>query len=283
MIKFIADQLTKKVEKEVIDLLIKSMGTYYPERSHQIVHASDVTKENFCPRQYALMDHLEVKRPERFISPALKATFDVGKATADLVVNDWLGAHAIGHWQCSVCRDTRYFQRKPDPQIQNGHRCVWRYREVEFFDPQSEISGSMDLLIDLGIGKATIVEIKIMGVDEFADLVAPLGEHRARTRLYLRLVAESTSIYKQWVDIDRAKILYISRGFGKKNAGVIHPFKEFTVERDDPSVQVYMDRGMAVAQARKTKVIPVARVCDSVGCWTAKSCPVKQECWSGSY
>lgn len=282
MIKFLADQLAvKKPEKDVIDLLIKAMGQYYPERSHQVVHASDVTKDTFCPRQYALMDHLGIKRPERFIPAGLKATYDVGKATANLVTNEWLRHLAIGHWTCLACGDTRYFQHRPVTNCPN-HRSIWSYREVEFVSTVSQISGSMDLLLDLGHGRVTIIELKILKVEEFEKLVAPMGEHRARTRLYLRLVDESDSPYKMLVRTDEAKVLYISRGFGKKDGGVIHPFKEFTVTRDDPAVQPFVDRGLEVVHARKTKTIPIAKVCDNAGCWTAKACPVKNECWSGS-
>ena len=272
-------------KKEVVNLLIKRMGKYYPERSHHTVHASDVTKETFCARQYRLLDITGKTRPDRYLAPALRATFDMGKDVADRICNDWLGEDAVGHWHCRVCGKEERFTNKPGPGCGQLLPCDWKYKEVHFTHAPSKISGSIDLLLNLGGSKATVNELKIIKPEDFADIKAPLGEHRVRTQLYLRIVAESNSPYKPFVDTEHAKIVYVSRGYGKKNenVGMIVPFKEFDVERNDAAVQPYIDRGMTVAVAREAGSVPTHKICPTVLCPTAKTCPVKMECWSGEY
>lgn len=287
-IKFIEDALVppKKAKKEVIQTLIKLMGRYYPERSHETVHASDVTKSGFCARKYRLMDVLNLKQPDTYIGPGLRATFDVGKMTAKLLTDQWSGDQALGHWKCNTCGTKKLWQKKPSDGCAGMGRCAWEYEEVNFVHEQTGLSGSIDLFMSLGQPKATAIEIKIMKVEDFDKLVAPLGEHKARTRLYLRLIAESVNPLRAWVDQAHAVVLYISRGFGKKNMDAqahIVPFKEYDVYRDDESVQPYIDRAALVHNARRDNFIPERTVCDSINCPTAKSCPVRHQCWSGAH
>jgi len=287
MVKFIQDAMadSSKSKRDIISVLVKTMGRYSPERSHEVVHASDVTKSDFCARQYILFDLLKIQRPDRYIAPGLRATFDVGNATADLVRNEWAAEHAIGNWECTSCKQVKAWQSKPKPGCAGMGNCNWRYEEVKFVHQPSGMSGSIDLIMALGMTKVTLIELKIMKVEDFDKLIAPLGEHKARTRLYLRIVAESDSPFKQWVDVEHAKILYVSRGFGKKNldgGGQILPFKEFDVMRDDESVQPYIDRAQSVATARATGTIPI-KTCESLNCSKAKACPVRADCFSGAY
>lgn len=288
-ISFVAAALQGKVlaeaKKDLVLLLTKNLGRYYAERSHQTVHCSDVTKADFCARQFRLLDVLNKARPDRYIPAGLKATFDVGRATADLVTNEWAGEQAIGHWECKSCGKSKTWTTKPKQGCLGMGKCNWRYEEVNFVHQPSGLSGSIDLMVSLSEHKATAVEIKIVKADEFEKLVAPMGEHKARTALYLRVIAESDSPYKSWVDTQHAKVLYVSRGFGKKSLDAgnqIVPFKEFDVYRDDQQVQPYIDRAQSVADARAKGTIPI-RVCDSIGCQMAKACPVKNECFSGAY
>lgn len=290
MIKYLTALKTPNLKsadekKEVVNLLIKRMGKYYPERSHHTVHASDVTKPDFCPRQYRLLDVTEKKRPDRYLAPALRATFDMGKDVADRICNDWLGDDAVGHWRCGVCGKEERFTNKPGPGCGQMLPCDWRYKEVNFVHATTGISGSIDLLLNLGGSKATVNELKIIKPEDFADIKAPLGEHRVRTQLYLRIIAESHSPYKALVDTEHAKIVYVSRGYGKKNenVGMIVPFKEYDIQRNDEAVEPYIILGNQVRQARLQNTIPQHKICPSVMCATAKACPVKAECWSGEY
>lgn len=292
MLKYISElkALTKgqpgpNEKQDAVNLLVKRMGKYYPERSHLVVHASDVTKKDFCARQYRLMDITGTVRPERYLSAALRATFDMGNDVASRICNDWLGEDAIGHWKCQTCGDEKTFSTRPGKGCIKLQPCNWRYQEVKFIHAASQISGSLDLMLDLGGTKATVIELKITKGEDFESLVAPMGEHRVRTALYLRLIDESNSPLKGLIDTKHAKIIYVSRGHGKKNlnVGQIVPFKEYDVERDDAATQPYIEMGQEVYEARKNHVIPINKVCSAITCFTAKSCPVKSACFSGEY
>lgn len=280
MINYIKSALVSKDQQtpsySLIEALVRNLGRKYPERSHKTVHASDVTKDDFCARQYLLMDAHNVSAPDRFINAGLKATFDVGEATAALVVK-WMGQRAWGKWVSHDGASTIPFGTMPDGVYGKD----WHYHEVKFMG-SCAVSGSIDLIADLGHPKKRIVELKIMKVDDFDKLAAPLAEHRLRTQLYLHLIATSENPLRFLLDTDEAHILYVSRGFGKKNedVGQIVPFKEFTVKRDDQAVAEYIERGNMVKTCRKQKTIPVIKVCDNIMCPTAKKCPVRQQCWS---
>lgn len=280
MINYIKSALVSKEQQtpsySLIEALVRNLGRKYPERSHKTVHASGVTKDDFCPRQYLLMDAHNVSAPDKFINAGLKATFDVGEATAALVVK-WMGQRAWGKWVSADGTNTIPFGTMPEGVYGKD----WHYHEVKFMG-SCAVSGSIDLIADLGHPKKRIVELKIMKVDDFDKLAAPLAEHRLRTQLYLHLIATSENPVRFLLDTDEAHILYVSRGFGKKNedVGQIVPFKEFTVKRDDQAVAEYIERGNMVKTCREQKTIPVIKVCDNIMCPTAKKCPVRQQCWS---
>lgn len=289
-ISFIQQVLDAKAkvstEETLISTLIKNLGKYYPERSHKTVHASDVTKAEFCPRQYRLMDILGLKQPDTYINTALRATFDLGSMVAERLVEDWMGGRAYGKWVCRKCEHTIAFGTRPI-----GHKCGavgdcdYSYREINFFGESSGISGSLDLIAYLGGSKMIPVELKTIKTEDFDKLAAPLAEHRLRTRLYLKLIEDSQNPIRFQLDTDKAKILYVSKGFGKMHPdyGQILPFKEYDVQRDDQSIELYLARGTLVKQCRVTETIPISKVCDSVTCTTAKRCLVKSQCWSGAY
>ena len=290
-IKYLKTVLEEKaqnsVEKSLVHMLVKSMGKYYPERSHKTVHASDVTKEDFCARQYRLMDAHNVKRPDSYISAALRATFDLGRLTADTLVTQWADSFVWGKWKCASCNSTIEFGPRPSPTqcgAGTGLLCDWKYHEVNFVSQHSKISGSIDMLADIGKPKKVPIELKIMKADEFDKLSAPLAEHRLRTMLYLQLIAESDNPARFNVDTEHAKVLYVSRGYGKMNpeVGQIVPFKEFDVYRDDNAVKLYSERGRTVHIARQEGSIPSDKACSHSACATAKKCPVRVQCWSGS-
>lgn len=271
---------------EIIPLLIKNIGGSYPNRSHKTVHASDITKDDWCPRLYGLMDKLELTAPPRYLPAALKATFDIGEATATLVRESWLGKAAIGNWECTRCNHIETMCEKPATGSSCGkHGHIWRYLEPHFVDPTIAVSGSIDVLVHLKSPKYFITELKIMKGEDFDKLAAPLAEHRIRTSLYMRLVENSPSPAAKMIHTEHAKILYVSRAFGKKSAehGAIVPFKEFDIHRNDAWVEPYLTKPLALKKFREgTGPMPV-RVCASPTCAQASNCPVRKECFSGSY
>lgn len=286
MITYLQKVISKAHEpkSEIIPLLLKNLGKEYPERSHKTVHASDVTKESFCPRQYSLMDTLGLSRPPTYIAPALKATFDMGNAASDLMREEWLGQAAVGNWRCTTCGVPVYFQSKPTGGC-TGKSCNWKYEEMNFVDPTTQISGSVDVFVGLKGSKLITTEIKIMKTEDFEKLKAPLAEHRIRTSLYMKLIAASGTPASLSIHPTLGKVLYISRGFGKKSDdhGHIIPFKEFDVVRDDDAVVPYLEKPLALANWRAGKGPRPAGICPTPSCTVAKKCQVREACFSGDY
>src|SRR3954469_16982655 len=125
----------KAPKHDIIDALKKALGAPLEPRSHKNIHASDLTKENFCPRQIALMDLTGKTRKKEHVSTALKVTFDVGEVTADLFRERWMApTYSIGDWFCIMCKQTRGFCKKPPDVDASGCAHVWKYKEVRFFD-----------------------------------------------------------------------------------------------------------------------------------------------------
>lgn len=247
-------------------------------RSLEVIHASDITSEEFCPRRVALLDLTNKAQAERWIQPALRVTFDMGRIAERLLREEWLGDIAVGNWRCEKTGEERWFSNKP----QGAGR--WRYVETPFFNQEAEVQGSPDLFVDLGAPKLFVVECKIMAADEWDKIVAPLAEHRIRTNLYMRLIDTSKNELKDKINVQEARVLYVSRGYGRMHPtlGEILPFKEFVVKRDDVETQPYWKNGLDVKKWRTEQVIPVHK-CATLGAKLAQKCPVAKECFSGTY
>ncbi|KVR21633.1 hypothetical protein WK13_34410 [Burkholderia ubonensis] len=269
----------------IITIMEKNIGGWHQARSPKVVHASDVTKDDFCPRRFVLYDVLETEPKGEWLNTALKATFDVGNATADLFTNEWAGDAIVGNWECRSCGDMRTFCRKPPEGCTKLMPCNWRYQEVKFVSKEFWVSGSLDAIMDLMSPKLFVTELKIINVDEFATLAAPLAEHRIRTSLYLKIIEDSDSILKPRFNLSEAKVFYVSRGFGKKNeaaGGKILPFKEFEVKRDDGPLEPMLKKAKAIKVAREQKLIP-AGICSTTNDKAAKNCELCKQCFSGKY
>jgi hypothetical protein len=267
----------------IIHRLKTNVGGYQKSRGYTVVHASDVTKPNFCPRHIALLDVLKKKAPDEYISSALQATFDVGNATARLVTDHWLGEYAVGNWVCESCGEQRSFCKKPANGCKKLGSCAWHYREVIFESQEYGVRGSIDVMVDLGVLALNVTELKIIKPEDFADIKAPLAEHTIRTALYLKIIADSDSPYREKINLHEARVLYASRGYGKKNLdhnGEILPWKEYVVKRDDERVQPLLNMAKQVKIFREDPAHPMpAGICTLPTDKYAKSCST---CHSGT-
>jgi hypothetical protein len=280
----VSDALAPKTS--ILKIMSQNVGGYAKARSHKTVHASDVTKPNFCPRQYALLDITGGEKKDEYISTAMQATFDVGNATAQLFTDKWAGEHIIGNWKCRRCGDRRNFTCKPKDGCTTSLKggCDWTYDEVKFVSQEHAVSGSLDAIMDLLAPKLFVTELKIIKAEDFVEIAAPLAEHRIRTSMYMKIIEESDSIYKTRVNLQEARVFYISRGYGKKNtvSGEIVPFKEFVVQRDDKSVEPYLEKAKIVKIFRSKGEIPHG-ICNTAMDTNAKKCGCAKECFSGAY
>ena len=148
------------------------------------------------------------------------------------------------------------------------------------------------MLVALGAAKLTPIELKTMAADQFKTLIAPLAEHKLRTNLYLRIIAESEHPWASMVSTERARILYISKsGYGCADDGLkamgikesFSPFKEFEVLRDDSQTAEPAARAKVVKDFRDGQVGMPRGICPSALTQRAKGCAFKSACFSGDH
>lgn len=274
-------------DRPVMDLLLANIGGYRNPRSLKRLHASDVTKDDFCPRRRVLMVRDDVAPKNEYIAPELQMTFHEGEDKQARINNDYLPNHMHGHWQCSIC-DTEYlFGLRPERCSNCGSRGsqlyyrepLLTYKKYRFF------TGSVDACVDVGGPKLRMVEVKICATSLFGDLKMPLAEHSKRTKLYLHMLENSVEGYGDLIDTQEASVLYVLRGHGKKDHqhGIV-PFKEFTVKRNDGALGSILEDVDLIASSgvydEVKNVTAPKGICSSINDECAKTCPVKTTCFT---
>ena len=148
------------------------------------------------------------------------------------------------------------------------------------------------MLLALGQQKLCPVEVKTIAADAFKTLLAPLAEHRWRTNLYLRIMAESTQPGASLVNTAKATVLYITKGgygcsdpqlatWGLKEK--FSPFKEYEVLRDDSDTDEIMMRAKLVKDFRAGKIGMPTGICATALSKRALTCSFKGVCFSGDH
>jgi hypothetical protein len=150
--------------------------------------------------------------------------------------------------------------------------------------PEYDIQGGIDALFNIGAPQLVITEIKTLNPVEFEALVVPQPEHRLRTNLYMLILEQSHHPHKEKINTSEARVLYISRGYGKLNAewNEILPFREFVVKRNDADLQEFLHRAKRLKTFRQTGFMP-AGICSTAVDKIAKKCSVCAPCFSGQY
>ena len=279
-------KFTKKVSTpiSVTTFLLQGMAQYDSHRGTDLLHMSDLTKtgvDAFCPREYALLNHLGKVKKGFPINASMRHTFDMGRDIEARVQNDYLGDSAVGNWSCASCGTTRNWQKRPMTGCDREDiRCNWRYAEVKVL--HEGMQGGFDLIIDIGKPKLRLIELKTMIKEEFVKLEAPMAEHRIRTTLYLYLVRNSA--YKQHVDVEQAHVIYIAKSYGNwdKVQTNFSPFKEYVIRYDEEVIAPYLKLGKQFGDFLATGKMPTG-VCPTSQCKRAKNCSMVQQCFSGTY
>lgn len=293
-------QVLKSLKKPVsIKFMIhRELGGWQPPRPHGTIHASEVLKEGFCPREWAFLDMGLAKKRDEFIGTAMAITFAHGRDMEYRLRNEWLRKSMVGLWECGVCLSEHpVWGKQPFGACSKcGYSHQWRYKETRLESKVSGVSGGIDGFVDVGEKKARILEIKSIDKDQFKSLQAPLADHKLRTSLYLRLAHEALLVEAERINTARATILYVSKSFGFKDdtlkeAGIadspFSPFKEFVVERDDSLT----DNPLRLAKVLTTwRNLPSEErynmpcgVCSSGLIKRAQQCSAVSPCWSGNY
>ncbi len=272
--------------------LHKEMAGWRPERTHKVLHASDLTKkEGFCPREFALLDLTGKKPKAQYIGTSLKATFDLGEALQKRFNEEWGRKFMVGTWKCVYCSQKHPFQKHPGKCTKCGCKAL-DYHEERF---QCEASGTdcgIDALVDLGEPLLRIAEVKTIKADDFKTLLAPLAEHRWRTNLYLRVLAESSRPEAKRINTQEALVFYICKGFGNKDTSLAEngikdaafsPFKEYWVSRDDSVTEAAFQQARALKLFRDGVGGVPEGVCPTAYCKKASHCIVSKECWGSDF
>ncbi len=287
---------TPKVEPvkvSIIPLLHKAMSGPQKARPIKNIHASALTNENllFCPREYIICDKDKLTQQDQNIGTSLAYTFALGTAIQELINNKWLVDRMVGDWECTACKQkfSMTYKKKCACKcnIPIADNCNLVYRE---FRAKSEICGAscgIDALVDVGLPKLQMVEIKSIDKDQFKDLEAPKPEHRLRTTMYLRLLNESNSKLKKYVNMDYATVLYCQKAFGVKaftpsGDANFSPFKEYYVDRDDSLSDTQCNKSEVVKVSREQDLIPFG-VCPTAYSKRAHSCNCSNACFSGRF
>ena len=285
---FIRNALQAKMDSNSLtELLDKRLKGWDTPRSYKTIHASQITNQEhiFCPREIALLHITKKEQKGRFISSATRVAFDNGDALSDLCRNKWLMWDTVGSWECAYCKHTITFSKRPKGKCEGcGTKDLWRYKEEQFVDPKSGVSGSIDFFIDFDSGKHIAVEVKSIGKDDFKNLVAPLAEHLIRTEIYLELIERSGRADVAKIDTSHAKVLYLSKGYGAKHSdfGRVLPFKDYNVVRNSKRASSYLALGQPVTEFLAGGSIPKG-ICPSALSPRTKTCVVAAECFGGDY
>lgn len=272
-------------------LLHRNLVREDPPRSLDILHASELTKEDteFCPRERGLLWRDGDNRKPEFLGTALSVTFQVGRWYEHQVRNNWLREFAMGDWECQKCNNIVQFQTEPDECENCGSSGkLSDYIEPRAYSPIYDASCGVDMMLWRN-ETLTPVEIKTIDKDYFKALEAPFSEHRRRTQFYLDLLSHSTWMdFDVKVNTDEAILLYCCKGFGfgdnyAGRQGVsdakFSPFKEFIVKRGDPKLlKPIYNKALAVKDYKETGILP-PRICPTFGCSRAKKCTVRDACF----
>jgi hypothetical protein len=272
-------------KESIIGVLKQQLGGPQAGRSMKVLHASDITKPDFCPRRWAFFDIFGKSAPDEFVSTAMDVTYRMGNATEQLLIEEWAGQAVIGTWRCRYCGYHKSMVPKP-----SGGFCTpdrkhwWQHIQMVVEAPDYGIQGGIDALFNIGAPQLVVTEIKTMNPTEFDQILVPLPEHRLRTNLYLWVLEQSKHPYRDKINTSEGRVLYISRGYGKLNPtwNEILPFKEFVVKRNDADLHEFLKQAHRLHIFRKMGLMP-AGICATALDKIAKKCSVAGPCFSGKY
>ena len=203
---------------------------------------------------------------------------------------------AVGDWKCLHCGTFYRFCKRPKfcDQAGCGHK-RFEYEELRFESPVTLASCGIDLLLDAGLGKLLLVELKTIEKAGFKELIGVKGEHKLRTSLYLQTVAECAEAgdhRAQSVKTEFGYVMYVALGgWGSIDPiidtwniqdGKFSPFKQYVVERDDDLVAPYLARALQYKAWKDGKGLP-PRICDTLFDKRAKVCKKSAPCFSGKH
>lgn len=278
--------LMKKPLGSLRDLLHEHISRKDEQRPPWRLHASDVTNDDgFCGRYPVLMKQFDIPLPVKNVTTSMAVTWEWGRLVERRVI-DWFAEMGLAHgdWSCEQrgCKHVHTWRTQPKICVKcGGDR--FRYIEPRATSAHSGVSSGLDLLTRMpGRPLLTFTEIKSIDAEKFKQLLAPLAEHRVRTALSLRNIAESADPHMAEVDNQTAFTLYVSKGgYGTKTAieGGFSPFKEYPVHRNDLMTEPYVTPARAAYLALKGEGPLPERLCKHHTDSRAQRCPAMARCF----
>lgn len=238
------------------DLLLKYATQVEESRlTEDYIHASDLY--GLCSRKAVLVKEPDVDLAPRVIAPALRITFDIGRAVESLLRLKYLGPMGVlyGDWRCVVCQALA--TGKMPKQCAGCGRKRFDYVERTVRNEEYKVVGNLDgmeLHPAYGLG---VLELKTIDGQLFKLLKQPQAEHIFRTHVYMWLSG------LKW-----ARILYVSKAMEK-----VSPLKEYFLSYDPKVVAPVIAKLKERADGGK-------KCCESSTDPRAIKCPVRGGCWT---
>ncbi len=237
-------------ESQWKNALNKEFSLPLPARSIKNVHASDISRPEFCQRRVQFARDGRRANNLDFFSPSTQMTFALGLALEDALVKKLSESPEVDvfskwSWQgfdlgCGTRAEIEAKAEKV-PLIQKVKKPTFSTGNVPF--KRGGISGSIDLIMKTKADQQyQVFEVKTIKAEDFKMLDSPLTEHRERTSLYLGLVEGHE--YPINISTEAGYVIYISKGFGVKDGGTYTPFKVFKVERDERLNSVFFSKAL---------------------------------------
>lgn len=271
-------RLLGKVER----VLLQDSADRNAQRDTDHLHPSEMSKENWCPRQsYFKITDMEVSDPESFSFARLNI-FEEGH-NIHTKWQRWMQKTGIliGDWKCRDC-DHVWWDKCPSrcPKCFGVH-CV--YHEVPLYSDKYRIMGNADGLCEDDQGKF-LVELKSVGLgtirfdapalyQAYADGEVSLDELWKRIKRPLAAHNRQIQLYMFLKEVHEAVVIYEWKP--------TQEVREFHLTFAPEVVGPLLMGAKAVNEAVDDGIPPVRPAsATSKSCATCKFCPFKTKCWS---
>jgi hypothetical protein len=275
-------------------LLHKHLSDYQESRPLKNVHGSEVTKDGgICARMYALADLTGGQVPPEWLTTSQAVTFELGHMLEARIIH-WFADIGVArtNWRCTACGFTAQLCVRPDDCEKCGN-AAFAPENYRFMSKKTGVSCGIDCFLAMpGMDLLKILEIKTIDKEEFKELKAPIAEHRIRTNLYMRSIAESADPAHLGIDTSLATILYTTKGgFGCKDEVIktwgLHdafsPFREYEVKRKDADTEDMLTPAKRLLMFRQGLLGMPGPICSTALTARAKDCPFRKDCFNGKF
>lgn len=269
VVSFFADDSTTTVR----DFLKAVRPEARQHRGFDKIHVSDLL--NGCARRIALHRRLGLPVPSDTVWDGRGISFATGNATHDFVKSRLIAGHNDkfwAKWSC-LCRQQTFLGVGQDVPKDPCDQCLSPMvipHEVPFEQEELDLVGTPDALLLLRDYDAFYpVEIKSVSGKIWQEIARPRPDDTVQLAIYGKLLLNNG-----FRVTDIGSVLYVNRDSMFKN-----PYKEFPIQLSEVNIDPYYEDLKDLVVAKNGGPLPERKVCPSTDCATAKSCPVRVQCW----